>query len=84
MATNGMIRVLSGIMRPPLLETRDATVIEFRDGFGDLNAVFVRMVPGEDLWAFVTRNDPDWDATMVRLGYKQSTVTPSELLVQLT
>ena len=84
MVTNGTIRVLAGIVRPPLLETQDATLIEFRDGFGDLNAVFFRLVPNEDLWAFVTRKDPDWEATMVRLGYKQTPVTTQELLSQLT
>ena len=84
MATKGTIRVLAGIVRPPLLETQDATVIEFRDNFGDLNAVFCRLVPDADLWAFVTRKDPDWDATLVRLGYKPSPITTQGLLAELS
>jgi hypothetical protein len=58
----------SNIFRPPLFETTDANIIEFRDGFDDLCALFFKVI-NDDLWGFVTKNDPDWEAVLVRYGY---------------
>ena len=57
------------IMQPALLETNDAHLIEFRDDFGDLNALMVYGVLGTDMWALVTKEDEDWPAMLVRYGY---------------
>ena len=79
----GTIRVLAGVTRPPLLETHEATIVEFRDQFGDLNAVFCRHF-SDELWIFVTRQDPDWEATLMRLGYMNSPTTMKQLLGNLS
>jgi hypothetical protein len=55
------------ILQPPLLVTEDAKLIEFRDGFGELNALLIRVFTDE-MWMLVTKNDPDWEATLVREG----------------
>jgi len=57
-----------------MLETTDAHIVEFRDGFGDLTALLVKMPGGDELWGLVTKNDEDWIATLVRYGY----VTPGK------
>jgi hypothetical protein len=62
--------VLGGIFMPPLLETHEATVIEFYDKFGDMNALLFRQF-SDDMWALVTKLDEDWPAALVRLGYLQ-------------
>lgn len=56
------------ILQPPLLDTGDAHLIEFRDGFGDLNALLVR-VYSDEMWGLVTKKDPDWIDTLIRYGY---------------
>ena len=58
----------SNIMQPPLLVSEDAAVIEFRDPFDDLVALMVKVL-SDDMWGLVTKNDPDWQATLVRCGY---------------
>ena len=71
----GIVRVLGGLQ--PLLATDKATVVEFRDGFGELMALFFRQ--SGDLWAFSTKSDEDWDSNLVRLGYAASSITAKEL-----
>jgi hypothetical protein len=67
--TRSSIRVLGhNIMQAPLLETQDANMIEFRDSFGDLNALLVRML-SDEMWGLVTKNDPDWYDVLIRYGY---------------
>ncbi len=63
----GQVRVLQG-MRRVLLDTHEATIIEFRDRFDDLNAIITRHFT-DDMWIFVTKNDPDWESHLIRLGY---------------
>lgn len=74
----GTIRVMAGPLRQ-LLETHEASVIEFRDRFGDLNAVVFRQF-NDDMWCLITKQDPDWDAILVRLGYLDSNVSAAMLL----
>ena len=78
MGRPGTIRVLASVLRPPLLETDQANILEFRDAYGDLNAIYSRV--GPDLWLFVTRNDPDWEANLIRLGYMDSPATLQQVL----
>ena len=74
------VRVLSGVLRPPLLETKQAQVVEFRDAFGTLIALFSRDDDGS--WMFVTKDDPEWPAQLGRwLSSDSSSVnTPFEQL----
>ena len=58
----------SNILQPPMLDTTDARTIEFHDPFGELVALMVRVL-SDDMWGLVTKNDPDWQATLVRYGY---------------
>jgi hypothetical protein len=67
-------------MAPPLLETEDAHIIEFRDGFNDLNALMIRVL-SDEMWGLVTRNDPDWESTLVRFGYRD-THKPIEQIIR--
>ena len=79
MGSPGLVRVLAGVARPPLLETCEASIVEFRDRFGDLIAIFHRHF-NDDMWVFVTCKDPDWEPTLVRLGYMNSPVALRSLL----
>lgn len=73
------IRVLGpNIMQPPLLESEDASAVEFYDGFDELIALFVRI--NDEMWGLVTKNDPDWYDVLVRYGYRQPNGTPMEIL----
>lgn len=59
----------SNILRPPLLDTSEAALIEFRDRHGDLHALFCRIL-ADDMWGLVTRNDPEWQGVLLRYGYR--------------
>jgi hypothetical protein len=58
----------SNILKPPLLETSDASIIEFYDGYNELMALLVRVL-STNAWGLVTKNDPDWNETKIRYGY---------------
>ena len=58
----------SNILRPPLLDTRDATILEFYDGNNQLMALLVRVL-STNAWGLVTQNDPDWNEARIRYGY---------------
>jgi len=74
----GQVRVLKGIEKV-LLDTHEATVIEFRDVFNDLNAIITRHF-SDDMWIFVTKQDPDWEAHLVRLGYMPSPLRTADII----
>ncbi len=74
----GQVRVLKGIEKV-LLDTHEATVIEFRDRFNDLNAIITRHF-SDDMWIFVTKQDPDWEAHLVRLGYMPSPLRTADII----
>lgn len=73
--SQGIVRVLSGIQ--PILATDKATVIEFRDGSGELMALFFRL--NGDNWGFSTKADSDWESNLIRLGYLSTNITVEEL-----
>jgi hypothetical protein len=77
----GQVRVLQGVQKV-LLDTHEATVIEFRDQFGDLNAVISRHF-NDDMWIFTTKADPDWHAHLVRLGYSPADMNIQQLVHNL-
>ena len=58
-------------LQPPLLETTEATAIEFRTSDGRLVALFAKDAMLGGYWTFVSEGEDDWDATLRRLGYKQ-------------
>ena len=58
----------NNILKPPLFETEDASIIEFHDKYGDLMALFCKVLAG-DVWGLVMKGDPDWTAMLVRYGY---------------
>jgi len=74
----GRLRVLQGV-RKVLLDTHEATLIEFRDTFDDLMAIVTRHF-NDDMWIFVTKDDPDWHSHLVRLGYSPADITPRQLV----
>lgn len=76
----GQVRVLRGVEKV-LLDTHEATVIEFRDRFNDLNAIITRHF-SDDMWIFVTKNDPDWEAHLVRLGYRPSSLRAADIITK--
>jgi hypothetical protein len=58
-------------LQAPLLETTDATAIEFRTSDGRLVALFAKDAMLGGYWTFVSEGEEDWEATLRRLGYKQ-------------
>jgi hypothetical protein len=71
----------NNILAPPMLATTDAQTIEFRDGFGDLTALFVRVFGSTGMWGLVTKDDEDWTETLIRFGYLDVTGTAKEVTV---
>lgn len=64
----------SDIMKPPLLETKDAKTVEFRDADGNLLCFWVRVFqdnPTRELWGWCSKSDADWEEMCIRYGYKQ-------------
>jgi len=66
----GHLRVLGGEFGEVLLDTLAANKLEFRDQFGDLHTLIFRQFT-DDMWCMVNKNDPDWDAHLVRMGYRE-------------
>ncbi len=58
------------VMKPPICVSDDAHTIEFRDRFGDLMALMVRVL-SEDGWGLITKDDPDWETALIHYGFKQ-------------
>ena len=52
----------------PLLDTTDATQIEFYDANGELVALFGRIF-SDDFWFYSNRNDKDWPQVLARTGF---------------
>lgn len=73
----GHVTVMAGLQQ--ILETDKATVIEFRDGYGDLVAIFSRHF-NDDMWIFVTKADPDWESHLVRLGLLKPSISINNVI----
>jgi hypothetical protein len=56
------------ILRPPLLDTTGATLIEFYGPDDKLMALVVNVL-SPFAWCLVTKDDPDWGTTLLRYGY---------------
>jgi len=74
----GQVRVLKGAAGV-LLDTHEATTVEFRDRFNDLNALITRHF-SDDIWIFVTKSDPDWESHLVRLGYMPTPASAAHII----
>jgi len=68
------------ILQPPLLTTTEAKTIEFRDGYGELIALLVRVFGASEMWGLVTKEDADWTETLIRHGYLDVTQAPDNIL----
>jgi hypothetical protein len=69
----------ANVMQPPLLDTTDAHMLEFRDPNNELMALIFKIL-SDNTWGMVTRNDPDWQATLVRYGYLDVTKPIGEII----
>ena len=81
--TNGKARIKvmgPDIRMPPLLETTDAHIIEFHDGFGDLCALLVKIPGGDELWGLVTKKDEDWIPTLMKYGYMTTNKSAKDII----
>jgi len=58
----------NGLLKPPILVTDEAHLIEFRDSFGDLNALLFKVL-NDECWALVTKGSDEWASALVRFGY---------------
>lgn len=76
------IRIRKDALSKPIFETNDASVIEFYDSRGTMNALLVRQL-SDDMWALTTKVDPDWEAALVRFGYINVKASPAEFLASL-
>ncbi len=76
------IRIRKDALSKPIFETKDASVIEFYDRNGSMNALLVRQL-SDDMWALVTKVDSDWEAALIRYGYINVTASPSEFLASI-
>ncbi|MFC1453545.1 hypothetical protein ACFLQL_00005 [Verrucomicrobiota bacterium] len=73
------IRICETVLNTPLLETNKANFIEFFGDDGKLNALLYKHF-NNDTWVLVTKSDPDWATTLIRLGYVTVDTTPREFL----
>lgn len=62
------IRVIRSIFEPPLLDTTEASVVEFIDEQGNMEAVLSRVLDN-NFWCLSTKKDADWQQTLMRHGY---------------
>lgn len=74
------IVVRKDALSKPLLQTNEASVVEFYNN-GEMNALLVKQF-SDGMWALVTKVDPDWEATLIRMGYINIKSTPSEFLTR--
>jgi len=73
------IRICESVLKRPLYETNKANLIEFYGDDGELNALLFKQFNNE-LYMLVTKADPDWAATLIRLGYVNVKLSPKEFL----
>jgi len=73
------IRIRKDALSEPIFETKEASVVEFYDRNGNMNALLARQF-SDDMWALVTKLDPDWEATLIRLGYINVKTSPEQFM----
>jgi len=73
------IRIRKDALSKPLLETSNASLIEFYDNNGNMNALLTRQF-ADGMWGLVTELDSDWDATLIRLGYINISAKPGQFI----
>ena len=76
------IRILNSVLKPALFETHLGNLIEFYSDSGELTALLFKQF-NSDLYMLVTRADPDWAATLIRLGYTSVNHSPQDFLQQV-
>lgn len=76
------IRIRKDALSKPIFETSEASVVEFFDRNGSMNALLARQFT-DDMWVLVTKLDPDWEATLVRLGYINVKASPAEFIASI-
>lgn len=62
----------ANVLAPPLLETKAAKSLEFRDKNGDLLCFWRRIFDNnadQELWVYCSRSDKDWEEVCVHYGY---------------
>lgn len=69
---SNLVSVYGPGVSKPLLSTNDARLIQIRDSDGELVSMFIRLT--DSMWGFVTKGDPDWDATKERSSVDDSEV----------
>lgn len=62
------IRILDSVLKPPILETDKANIIEFFGDRGELVALLTKEFNSQ-LWCFSSVKDEDWMETLLRNGY---------------
>ena len=62
--------VRGGLFDPVLLDTTKAGIIIFYGADEKPHTLIFRELT-DDMWAMVNREDPDWEASMIRLGIIQ-------------
>jgi len=73
--TRGRVIVKSSnILRPPLLDTDDAKIIEFRDDGGNLLCFWVNVFDKNPnaLWGFCKNTDEDWVSMCNKFGVSKT------------
>jgi len=76
------VRICESILKAPLLESNKVNFIEFYDNDAKLSALLYKHF-NKDTWVLVTKGDPDWPATLIRLGYVNVKISPNEFLNQI-
>lgn len=74
-----MIIVRKNIISKPLLMSNDANLIEFYDPQGSLMSLLFRQF-SDNMWMLVTKEDPDWETTLIRMGYRGVKQSPAEFI----
>ena len=79
MAGKSRIIVQASYNRQPLLDTDEATQIEFYDCTGELVALFGRIF-SDDFWYYSNKNDEDWVQVLARTGFLNNMQPVAELV----
>ena len=69
MAERGRVIVRGrDILRPPLLDSNEANMVEIYDSEHNLVAFLARIFT-DDTWGLCTKDDPDWPEMCIRYGF---------------